>query len=843
MTVTRNQSNHAVTLSPGMIDAVNEACGRIAPSWPLDRMIAVNPWWPLKQTSMPTVSAWLSALSGVQMLMPTSWYRTRWPHTIKPEHLAQAAQRLGSDAGESELIRYLSLRETPGCWQTVAEWLDSHTGTAHRMTWSDEIIHQISQCAARYFQNRDRRSGPPDATGTPTLYAEWLATIRYDRGLEIATGESGLNALFQELPDHPEGLIACATHELACDDNGMAHYFHALLLDIHGWASWAAYSRWQAALSDHTPNDDLRDLLAIRLAWELVLWRHCRQKGVCRERLSAYWQTQWSGLPSLIEAHHRTQQLHWVWQLAFELSYQESLVTQLTAPAPESTACPATVQAVFCIDVRSEPMRRALESQSPSVQTLGFAGFFGLPIAYQHAGSDWVEPRLPGLLRESLLAGHADHPLGGSSRAARALNTRARLKEFTHTPATAFSMVESVGIAYVWRLAKQTFFPKRPGLGSHRTMTGKGWLLTQDSEELTLQRQGELLAGILRAMGLTTSFAPEVLLIGHGSTTENNAQAAALQCGACGGHSGYLNAQILADLLNDEARRKELRRHGIAIPDGTRFIAACHDTTTETIQGARDTLSAQTREWLQNACRQARRNKAASLGITSTNDNTLARQLLRRAHDWSELRPEWGLANNAAFIAAPRARTRHLDLDGRCFLHDYNRHDDTHFQRLELIMTAPMIVAHWINMQYYASVTDNRKYGSGNKMLHNVVGGHMGVFEGNGGDLRTGLALQSLHDGKQWRHDPLRLSVFLDAPAHAVTAIYEKHPTVRDLVDCQWLHLFCWPDENGRVLQLIQGKWQPFMPPPKMQRTPAVSRASSGICFPVYSGLRENGQC
>ena len=59
-------------------------------------------------------------------------------------------------------------------------------------------------------------------------------------------------------------------------------------------------------------------------------------------------------------------------------------------------------------------------------------------------------------------------------------------------------------------------------------------------------------------------------------------------------------------------------------------------------------------------------------------------------------------------------------------------------------MTAPMIVAHWINMQYFASTVDNDHFGSGNKTIHNVVG-RFGILSGNGGDLMTGLPWQSLH--------------------------------------------------------------------------------------------------
>lgn len=103
---------------------------------------------------------------------------------------------------------------------------------------------------------------------------------------------------------------------------------------------------------------------------------------------------------------------------------------------------------------------------------------------------------------------------------------------------------------------------------------------------------------------------------------------------------------------------------------------------------------------------------------------------------------------------------------------------------------------------------DNRRFGSGNKVLHNVVGGNLGVFEGNGGDLRIGLSMQSLHDGEQWRHTPLRLSVYLAAPRDAIDAVLAAHESVRHLVENGWLHLFC-IDEQGEVRQrLAAGGWR-----------------------------------
>ena len=99
-------------------------------------------------------------------------------------------------------------------------------------------------------------------------------------------------------------------------------------------------------------------------------------------------------------------------------------------------------------------------------------------------------------------------------------------------------------------------------------------------------------------------------------------------------------------------------------------------------------------------------------------------------------------------------------------------------------------------MQYNLSVADNEFFGSGNKLLHNAVNQHIGVFEGNGGDLRIGLPMQSIHDGHQWRHQPLRLSVYIAAPKAAIEKVIADHETVRQLVNNNWLFLFCWRDDH-----------------------------------------------
>jgi uncharacterized protein len=295
-------------------------------------------------------------------------------------------------------------------------------------------------------------------------------------------------------------------------------------------------------------------------------------------------------------------------------------------------------------------------------------------------------------------------------------------------------------------------------------------------------------------MGLTSNFSPLVILCGHGSSTENNAYASGLDCGACGGHDGAANAKILSEILNNPIVRHELKKNGINILHKTTFIAALHNTTTDEVTiFSHDVDRNEHISKLERDLEHARRAncKLRHAALSKRKAVNTAAAINRRSADWAETRPEWGLARNASFIVGSRNLTKHINLDGRAFLHSYGWEQDKDGSSLTTILTAPMIVAQWINCQYLFSTIDNIAYGSGSKVTHNITG-KIGIMQGNASDLMHGLPLQSVMvDDEVTYHEPLRLLTIIHAPRLLINKIINEQDVLKKLFGNGWVNVAC----------------------------------------------------
>nr|WP_202795588.1 DUF2309 domain-containing protein [Rhodospirillum centenum] len=766
-----------------IIVAADRAARAIPPLWPLASSVAVNPFIGQAGDTLPTAAARLRRAAGIALTMPRSWYAER----LRSGEIAEGDLQAAFDAAPAELRpkTLAALKQAahaqgtrPPALPTVAELardLDS-------IDWPGIVNDRIGHWASGYFDQGQALWATAQAQ---RAYAAWRTVATHDLTPEIA----GLAGFAQNVADAPAdaeaALVRCVTR-LGLSGAALESYFHRLLMTLGGWGQIARYRLWQAELTGNT-DASVVDLLAIRLTWEAAL---LRQYGAALEpqwqaAIAAYARPVAATLEDGVDA---------ILQEAAERAAQRRLHS-LLSETPSALAAPGrpALQMAFCIDVRSEVFRRALESLDPGIRTLGFAGFFGLGIGHRRFGSDVVEARLPVLLRPGVFtcSGEATPAIDKADLTAR-ITARAKRAwgRFKLAAISSFAFVEAAGPIYVGRLLRDGLALPRPSAPNDPA--------PRPADDLGFDTRLGMAANVLRAMSLTEGFARLVLLAGHGASVVNNPHASALHCGACGGYSGEVNARLLAALLNDRDVRAGLASQGIRIPDDTVFLGALHDTTTDevTVYAADHPSVAhagdleRARRWLTSAGVLARGERALRLPRAARSQD-----IPHRARDWAELRPEWALAGCQAFVAAPRERTAGRDLEGRAFLHDYDWRRDKGFGVLELILTAPVVVASWISLQYYGSVVAPDVFGAGNKLLHNVTGG-IGVVEGNGGLLRSGLPWQSVHDGEQLAHEPLRLSVLIEAPREAIAGILERHPGVRTLFDNRWLHLFALDDEG-----------------------------------------------
>ena len=534
-----------------------------------------------------------------------------------------------------------------------------------------------------------------------------------------------------------------------------------------------------------------------------------------------------------------------VWLNAYERHYRQDLLQALHAnhnrgrwakrdSRPEA-------QIVFCMDDREEGIRRHLEELNPAIETLGAAGFFGVPMNYQGLDDSKPSALCPVVVVPSHNVLERSQPGQAKmlDRHTQGRTIKRRVADLLQhglrrNALLAYPLINIMAPVTLLGLLAKSFIPKTqqrllaagadaiaPDVETHLHFSTDDEQTPATPKQprlgFTDQEQAERVAGFLRNTGLTYGFAELVVLMGHGSISQNNPHLSAYDCGACSGRHGGPNARLFAAMANRPQVRKLLSERGINIPGDTWFIGAEHNTCDEDIswydsadipaerQAALNKFQEQMRH-AQGMSAHERCRRLASAPRQPSPAQAL-RHFLGRAADFSQARPELGHATNAAALVGRRSLTQGAFFDRRLFLISYDPSQDPEGTVLEGILLAVGPVGAGINLEYYFSTVNNERLGCGSKVPHNLTG-FCAVMEGAGSDLRTGLPRQMIEI-----HEAMRLQIIVEAKTAVLGQIYARQESLRELIGGGWVHLIAKDPESGEITVFNPGAgfvtWQP----------------------------------
>lgn len=777
-------------LTPHRPSAIAEVAASSVPtSWPLTSLVAVNPLADLERFPVEDAAAMVARQHGRDPRPTLGLFLDLQGRGVIPRSaLRTALQEVPNRLRGQDLDTFLAVSRggattSPGAPLRVRA-CDLAPAGRGGFPASHALELQTASWTARAWSE-------PSGLDPWTLWRTQASRHLHD----VAWRQRGVSAWARTLPEDAESAVRVLWQQVRPRLAGvdLVSYAASLLTAAPGWTG---HAKWRVAHGGEP--GALVSLLALRMALDLVLSSGSRRRPAA------------TLAPAVVEPPTAERILARetvaVWQRALDLSARNGLVTALArsdarAGAGGDHVTASRVQSVWCIDVRSERVRRAAE-RSPDHETFGYAGFFGA--AVRHVDADGHSEALcPGLIAPALdLHDHAQPLRPGEAlhrwvtRVGRQPAATFGYAELNGAPALAATLATSVSGAR-WRRTSQQ-------------VTGSAPTAVAPGPGLPHEVAVEAAAALLTVTGIAARPGEVVVLVGHASSTENNAFAAAYDCGACGGHRGALNAVLVAESLEDPDVRTALAARGLMLPATTTFVAAQHDTTTDRVvlvrrdTGPVDPRAAEAVAELDRAAARAADERRHLLPGQR-------RDLHQRAADWSEPMPEWGLAGNLALVVGPRTLTAGLDLGGTAFLHSYEPDLDPDGSVLAAVMAGPVVVTQWINAQYFASSSAPGLLGSGDKTTHNAVGG-IGVLTGAHGDLRTGLPWQAVADrdpeadaadSSVLRHLPARHLVVVAAPRSRVQEMLRGHRGLRDAVAHGWVQLIVVeesPSGEGRTL-------------------------------------------
>ena len=724
--------------------------------------------------------------------------------------IAQSLQLLGLDEADWPAYLETLAKELPG-WSGMVLWRHGHPGYAGLTA----PVGLADYLAVRLVLEQ--------------VYAQHFA----GRHFKTEASLSGLRGYFHRHPSELQVRLALYGTQQGALPESLADQAHRLVREATGRngeevdADWRPVARLiEAALAQPATNASWR------------LFRLAQHLGLDADAVQTLGAT---GAAALLEclAELTPERQGWVWLQAYERHYREQVFAALAANHGRgawverggTSQTTPQAQLVFCMDDREEGLRRHLEERHPRIETLGAAAHFSVFIRYTGLGevptdlcpvvarpahtivesaAPETEARAQGYLQaQGLRRRWKTRLLEGSRRTPWGAALASGLGALVTLPGLALKSLAPAAAGQVTAGLRQ----RLEGTPSTRlTFTAlEATPATPDAPRagFTDMEQADRVFGFLRNIGLTSGFAPLVVIVGHGSNSLNNPHMSAYDCGACSGRHSGANARLFAAMANRPEVRALLRERSLDIPAATWFMGCEHNTCDDRVtwydteqlpsthvQPLRDLQVALVEAGQLHAQERSRRFMSASLDMTP---KQAFRHVLGRRHDFSQARPELGHATNASAFIGRRAATRGAFFDRRMFLISYDSAIDPEGTVLEPLLLANGPVGAGISLEYYFSTVNNERYGCGTKVMHNVAG-LFGVMDGAASDLRTGLPRQMIEI-----HEAMRLLVIVEHRLDVLTAIYQRQPPLQELIGNGWIQLAAKDPDSEAIHRFVPG--------------------------------------
>ncbi|NBX26518.1 MAG: DUF2309 family protein, partial [Planctomycetes bacterium] len=401
---------------------IDHVCLLIPPLWELDGFVAVNPFLGFGSVPVDEAARAMADAMDAQVLPPMSHFRRLWRQgEFSDADLENVAEAIGIGvihlramlSGEAAMP--MRLREPV---LTQAERIDRKEGTEWETSLREHVATwcAVFACARREGHTRDAG-----------LFAGWLADAAMDRSLEV-TGLSGWRRWVAGLPRDPMQAIQRMLDRLGTPAWQRQAYLYRLLSGVHGWASQAR--RWAWAIDRDDPGL-VREILAVRICLDAAVLELAPLAHPCPA----------TGIrPVAVE----DERIRLALQDALENAKARAFAGRFLAPVRTPPTRPA-LQAAFCIDVRSEVLRRHLEAACEGLETIGFAGFFGVAMRWHGRGGSG--DRCPVLLRPTV---HMHEASRGSRRSEGSLQA-----SLLRAPGASFPSVEVLGLGALVTLVRR----------------------------------------------------------------------------------------------------------------------------------------------------------------------------------------------------------------------------------------------------------------------------------------------------------------------------------------------------------------------------------------------------